>query len=207
MRPTRLADKLVQMERGKAMEDLIPLDYTMTRWKMKKKPLFFIDPAWQKQTLKVEDVFEKIREVVKRYGIKFVVFDHLHFLVRSLQYVTAEIGQVTRGFKLLAEELEIVMILIAQPRKTNSTKPITSEDLKDSQSIHADADQVVIMHRDPIPAKSTDLENDETQEVLDPKMLVRIDAARFRGGGQPFLYYDGATARFYSWEDRPIEKL
>jgi KaiC/GvpD/RAD55 family RecA-like ATPase len=207
MRPTRLATKLVQIERQKAAEDLMPLDYKMTRYKIRKMPIYFIDPSWNRGNMKVEGVFDKIREVVKRHGIRLLVFDHLHFLCRSLQHLTNEIGNVTRGFKLLAEELAITILLIAHPRKTNSNKPVTSEDLKDSQSIHADADQVMVVHRDAIPANLESESAHEESEALEPKTRIIVDAARFQGGGSTLLWYQGETATFYDWEERPVQKL
>jgi len=207
MRPTRLGTKLVQIERQKAAEDLMPLDYNLTRYKIRKMPIYFVDPSWNRGNIKVDNVMDKIREVVKRHGIRLLIFDHLHFLVRSLTHVTQEIGNVTRSFKLLAEELMITILLIAHPRKTNSSKPVTSEDLKDSQSIHADADQVVVLHRDAIPANIESEDAHEESEAFEPKTRVIVDAARFQGGGSTLLWYQGETATFFPWEERPVQKM
>lgn len=196
MQPRRLAEKVACILRKKVREDLTDVDFAMARYMLRSIPLYFVEPEWGGE-LKRENVVNKIRESVKRYGIKLLVFDHLHFLCRSLQYMTNEIGQITRDFKLMTEELEIVTILIAQPKKLQTTRVMTYDDIKDSSAIPADADQVVILHRNPIPAGlSGELSNSSDQEVLESKTLVRIDAARFRGGGETYLDYDGATATF-----------
>lgn len=200
----RLGDKLAAMLRNKPVDDLTNMDFAMARYILRRIPLYFIEPDW-KGELSKEAVFDKIREVVKRHGIKFFVFDHLHFLCRSLKYVVTEVGQVTRGFKLLSEELQMVTCLIAQPKKIGSGRMITYDDIKDSSAIPADADWVLLMHRRPRPVDVTDIESASDQEVLDPKTVIRFDATRFRGGGECILYYDGETARFLDWGDRPSD--
>jgi len=204
----RLAEKVAAVLRKKPVDELNHLDFSLARYKLRRLPLYFVEPDWG-GSLKVDAVFDRIKESVKRYGIKFLIFDHLHFLCRSLQYLTAEVGQVTRAFKLLAQEMNIVVLLIAQPKKIQGDRVIKYDDIKDSSSIPADADQIILLHRQARPASLADggdVSNEDDNEVLDPKTLVRIDAARFRGGGQSVLWYDGAGATFYSMDDRPGAK-
>lgn len=202
----RLGEKIASILRKKDVDDLTNMDFAMSRYLVRRMPLYFIEPDW-KGEMSVEAVFDRIREAVKRHGIKFLLFDHLHFLCRSLKYVVTEVGQVTRAFKLLAEELQIVVCLIAQPKKVGSGRMITYDDIKDSSAIPADADWVMLMHRKPRPASlDGDLDSTSDQEVLEPKTLVRFDAARFKGGGDCLLWFDGATSRFFDWDDRPQDK-
>jgi replicative DNA helicase len=209
MSTDRLGQKHAALVRRKPVDLLTAVDYELVRYKVRSQPLYFVEPDWG-GSFKVEAVLDKIREAVKRYGIKLLVFDHLHFLCRSLQYLTTEIGQVTRAFKLLAQELNIVILLIAQPKKIEGSRVIRYDDIKDSSSIPADADQILLLHR---AARPVGLDDDSgkvqasEQEVLEPKTLVRVDAARFRGGGECFLYYDGAASTFLDWEDRPAREL
>lgn len=211
MRPRRIAAKLVAIERGKPADELTPVDYGMARFYLRGMPLLVFDPrAWAGAIPKPEKMFDSFREIVKRHGVKLLVFDHLHFLCRSLQYLTNEIGQVTRGFKLFAEEMEIVVLLIAQPRKVQGTRVITYDDIKDSSSIPADADQIILLHRNAVPACTNDVETDggeQEQEVLEPKTLVRIDAARYQGGGECYLHYEGAAGTFHEMSDKPIRQF
>lgn len=203
----RLAQKITALHRNKPSDMLSGVDYELTRYYLKDRPLYFVEPDWS-GSFKLENVLSKIKESVKRHGIKFMVFDHLHFLCRSLQYVTTEVGQVTRAFKLLAQELDIVIMLIAQPKKIDSSRVIKYDDIKDSSSIPADADQIILLHR---KSRAVGLDKADVQasdqEVLEAKTLVRIDAARFKGGGECFLYYDGACSKFYDWDDRPEQAI
>jgi twinkle protein len=199
----RLGQKIAAILRKKPADDLRSVDYAVARYELRRTPLYFIEPDWR-TTMKVDDVFDRVREAVKRHGIRFFVFDHLHFLCRDIRNLTNEIGNVTRSFKLLSEELHITTLLIAQPKKTQSGQMITYDDIKDSASIPADADQIVLLHRKPRPAGlDGDADSSSDQEVLEPKTLVRIDAARFRGGGEALLYFDGARSTFLEWDDRP----
>lgn len=199
----RLIDKIAAHFREKDIDKLEPLDYTMTRFQIGQMPLVFVESK-QRSKMKVDDIFNHLSAAVRRYGIRFLVFDHLHFLCRSLQHLTAEIGQVTRGFKLFAEDHGVVVMLIAQPKKIGK-KVIDSDDLKDSVSIATDADRVILLHRDRIPAAGAaeGWDDDDEQEageddyILSPKTLVKIDATRFGKGGSTYQYYDGARSTFF----------
>lgn len=207
MRPQRLVQKVVASQRKKSVDDLQTIDYQLSRFYLRHLPLYFVEPEWG-GGLKVEEVMEKIREAVKRYGIKILVFDHLHFLCRSLQFLTNEVGNVCRMFKLVAEELEVVVILVAQPKKIQGSRIIKYDDIKDSSAIPADADQIVLLHRDSRPAgESMGADESSEQEVLEPKTMVRVDAGRFVGGGECFLYYDGATATYFDWTNKPTRSI
>lgn len=199
----RLGEKLAAILRKKPVDDLNNVDFAMARYLLRRMPLYFIEPDWRGE-MSVEAIFDKIREAVKRHGIKFLVFDHLHFLCRSLKYIVTEVGQVTRAFKLLCEELQIVTWLIAQPKKVGSGRMITYDDIKDSSAIPADADWIILMHRQPRSVGlDGDLDNVSDQEVLDPKTIIRFDATRFKGGGECLLWFDGETSRFLPWTGRP----
>ena len=204
MKTTRLGKKYASAVRRKPVDDLTALDLKLVRYKLKNMPLWMVDPSWDKKVT-LDSVVEKIRETVKRYGIKLLVFDHLHFLCRSLRYVTMEVGNVTKAFKLLAEELDIVVILIAQPTKIKDGRMMTAQDLKHSSDIHADADWILLMHRDAVPAGTiaNSRSVDASQEILSPKTLLRIEAARFAGGGETYLHYAGAISSFFDMDNIP----
>lgn len=209
MKTRRLADKITAALRDKDVGDLTPVDYQMARYEMRDLPLYFIDPRVRNDKGKISAEFclNKIKEVVRRYGIKFCVFDHLHFLCRSLDNITTEVGRTCKDFKLTAEELEIVMCLIAQPKKLQTDRPPTANDLKHSGDIWADADLIKMLWRKRILASSTgdldaEYEEDEDRESMESKMLVRIDAARFAGGGDAYLEYIGARSQFNIWDQR-----
>jgi replicative DNA helicase len=137
-----------------------------------------------------------LRAAIKRYGLRLICFDHLHFLIRSLANQTQEISLAVQGFKLLAEEMEIPVILIAQPRKTDLDKPMTASDLKDSSSIHSDADYIIIMHRNRLASGKVEPGMETKNQSLDPVTLIRFEKARYGRGGECLLYFHGEYSRF-----------
>jgi archaellum biogenesis ATPase FlaH/5S rRNA maturation endonuclease (ribonuclease M5) len=211
MRPERTVTKIISCCRMAASEDLTRDDIIYFRSKWGKIPFYF----GYSYHLAAEEVFDTIRESVKRYGIELVVFDHLHFLVRQAQNLSAAVGEVVRQFKLLAEELRIPIILIAQPRKlTNSNKRPTVHDLRDSSAIGQDADSVVIVHRDRIEGNAVKEEGGEATVESDdtsfqPYAHIYVDASRYHSGGKVELYYEGAVSKYYASEterDKQVKK-
>jgi len=74
---------------------------------MKGIPLYMAH-KYQKPTF--EFVADTIRNSVRRYGIRFIAFDNLHFLVRSAHDQTKEVSIIIQGFKLLAEEIGVLYL-------------------------------------------------------------------------------------------------
>lgn len=193
MRPERLGRKLFQIEAYCTEEELTPPTMIRAYRRLEDKPFYF---GYNTKKLPVDGVIETIRLGCRRYGFQFVVFDNLHFLVRSTANQTQEIAYVSQQFKLLAEELQIPIMLIVHPRKVNNDRVATIDDLKDSSSIGADADTVIILYRK--RAKS----DAGTEAAFEPETLVRVDASRFTAGGQTLLYFDAARSIFREIERR-----
>ena len=197
MRAERLVRKLIESKYRK--EDIDLNDIHKAGREFGGLPLYF---AYSFRKQKLDDVLNLIREAIKRYDLQFVVFDNIHFLIRSILNTNEELGQAVQGFKLLAEEMEIPIMTIAQPRKMQTggrDRIMTAEDIKYSSSIHADCDQMIILHRKRIASKAKDIGKDEfsaVAEALDPVTLVRIEAHRYGAGGETLLYFHGEYSRF-----------
>lgn len=184
-----ISEKIVQSNTQR--ETIRKHDIDVVREEFLNKPLY-LGRVVTKPT--IEGMMEILREATKRYGLKIIIFDHLHFLCRSLTNQVQEIGLAVQAFKLLAEEMEIPIILIAQPRKVDLTKPMTAEDLKDSSSIHSDADGIIILHRKRITGDGT------SDKSLDPVTMVRFEKARYGKGGECLLYFHGEYSKFEELE-------
>jgi len=167
-----------------AEEDMNPSLLVSGYQKMAGWPLYL---GYNYKKCSADLIFDTIRLAWKRYGIEAVVFDNLHYLSRDIQHQTQEIGLITRTFKMLAEELEMPVFLIAQPRKIERDAIMGIEDLKDSSSIGADADQVIVLWRKKTKA------NEGAQESFESNMLVRVDASRYKSGGETVLHFEGST--------------
>jgi len=187
MRPMKIIQKVVQCH--SKSEEIGFAELEKARIDFKGKP-FYLGYCYQKPTL--EGIMETLKAAIRRYGLKLIAFDHLHFLCRSISNQVQEIGQAVQSFKFLAEELEIPIILIAQPRKIQADSIMTAMDLKDSSSIFSDCDHLLILHRGRKKGEDGEL----ATEAYDPVTLVRAEASRYNGGGECLLYYHGEYSRF-----------
>lgn len=191
MRPERLLRKCYQIHLH-LTEDGIkePKSMAMAYSELAGIPLYF-GYNYKKCTLDI--VVETIKKGVRRFGLEIVVFDNLHFLARSLTHQTQEIGLITKTFKLLAEELRIPIVMIAQPnRGEDHDRVVGIHDLKGSSDIGADCDQVIALWRKKRKGGITDI----ADMAFEPETLVRVDASRFRSGGETVLYFEGETGIF-----------
>ena len=190
MRPMKIIEKAIKCQSKK--EQIGEIEIINTRQAFKNKP-FYLGYCFQRPTL--DGIMDTLRAAIKRYGLKLLCFDHLHFLCRSINNQVQEIGLAVQSFKFLAEELEIPIILIAQPRKIQADSIMTAMDLKDSSSIFSDCDHLIILHR--ARKSSNGKEGAALQtEAYDPVTMVRIEASRYNSGGECLLYYHGEYSRF-----------
>lgn len=195
MRPERLAKKVIESEGRITKENFTRELALYTAEKLVDAPLYF---GYNYKNIEADIVFQTMRTATRRYGLKLIVFDNLHYLVRSLAHTSAEVGIITRKFKLLAEELQLPIILIAQPRKVEDGTVMTMNDLKDSSSIGADSDQVIILLRKKTKPSLTD--GHEQSASFEPQTLVRVDASRYTAGGDTLLMCMGKYSLFTELE-------
>jgi 5S rRNA maturation endonuclease (ribonuclease M5) len=171
MRPERLMRKVIQAQ-YRVEHPTLP-DIQRARMLFENIPLYF---GYFYKHHKTEDVLNLIREAIQRYGIQFVVFDNLHLICRS-DRVNEQIAQATLSFKLLAEEMEIPVVVIAQPRKreNSGTEIMSAEDVRYSSAVHSDCDQMIILHRIRTASKAKDINAQKfvaKEESMDSVTLV-----------------------------------
>ena len=107
---------------------------------------FFIDDT---PSIKILDIQAKLLQISKKYNIKLVVVDYLQLIESNTKGFnrSVEVGIISRKLKIMARELNIPIIAIAQlsrkieDRKEADRKPMLS-DLRESGSIEQDADIV-----------------------------------------------------------------
>jgi hypothetical protein len=146
-----------------------------------------------------EETFDLLRQAVRRYALRLVIFDNLGFLARSVEHRHEEIGLLSKAFKRFAMELEIPVVLVAQPRKLLPDHVMTAWDIKDSADIPADGDQVVLLHRECLASTSgaKAVQSAGTGSAnYSPLTLVRLDKGRIRMTRDTVLYCEGAQHRF-----------
>lgn len=121
-----------------------------------------------------------------------IVIDYLQLIQtdKSISRHDLQIGQITRGLKLLAKELNVPIVLLSQLNRgvenRNDKRPMMS-DLRDSGSIEQDADIIMLLHRE-----------DYYDRKSENKNLVEVDIAKHRNGpvGTVKLYFEKETGKF-----------
>lgn len=161
--------------------------FTESSSRLAKLPIFF-DKAYTSSHLKIGANLRKLKRI---HGIQVAFVDYLQLMASSdPKFQTAEIGVITRYFKLLAQELNIPIWLLCQlnrdVEKRNDKRPQLS-DLRQSGSIEQDADTVLFIYRD---------------EMYNPNTLdkgkAEIIAGKSRNGaiGSIDLSYNAKYTRF-----------
>lgn len=186
MRPERLTLKTIQSYRGLREYEVTDSVLEEIGNELAEFELYY---GFNYSNIQLEEVIETITEAVARYELDLVIFDNVHFLCTGKD-TSAEVGRVTRSFKLLAENLEIPIVLLAHIRKLERGKEIpTLDDLKDSKSLSTDADTVIFLHR-----KSID--SNDGADIYENETSVKVAKRRYGPCSQEKIYYDGARSRF-----------
>lgn len=97
----------------------------------------------------------KARRLKQRHDVRLLIVDYLQLASAGTnkrhENRQTEVSAISRGLKLLAKELQIPIIAIAQlnrgPEQRTDKKPMMS-DLRESGSLEQDADIVILLHRE-----------------------------------------------------------
>jgi len=164
-------------------------DISNTAQEMMKAPLFIDDSP----SLNIMEIRAKARRMKARHKIGLVIIDYLQ-LVNSINPSLPrheQLGEVSRGVKAMAKELQLPVIALCQlNRETEREKrqPRMS-DLRESGSIEQDADIVLL-----IAAKKGAENQEETDNVVARDLII----AKQRNGptGIIELIFNKSLTRF-----------
>ena len=144
-----------------------------TLGKLSEAPIYIDDTAG----ISIMEIRAKCRKLKLEKNIGLVVIDYLQLVQptgRKNGTREQEISEISRSLKILAKELDIPVIALAQlsrsVEKREDKRPMLS-DLRESGSIEQDADIVMFIHRD-------DYYNDESER----KNIAEIILAKHRAG-------------------------
>ena len=172
---------------------------------LEEAPLWFDDSS----DLGVLDLRAKARRLhaqeQDRGGLGLIIVDYLQ-LMRSddpRANRVEQVGQMSRGLKILARELEVPVLAISQlsraPEQRHPPKPMLS-DLRESGNLEQDADVVAFLFRE-------DYYRDPDDE---PDGLADLIIAKHRNGpiGSPKLVFLDRFPKFadFAGQERPIEQ-
>lgn len=168
---------------------------------LKSIPNLHIDdtPGCSLAQIRSKAILRKSKE-----GLGLLVIDYLQLMDTdeggSSQVREREIAIISRGLKVLAKELDIPIILLAQLNRAVENRPNKRPilaDLRESGAIEQDADMVIFLSR---PEYYDILEDEEGNST---KGVMTYDYAKFREGetGPISIRYNESLTDFYDHED------
>ncbi|MBR2998213.1 replicative DNA helicase [Candidatus Saccharibacteria bacterium] len=174
-------------------EEFTRIDDAMSE--MDEVPIYIDDTS----SLNILEIRNKARRAMHDHQIGIVIIDYLQLIAGSDRYKgnrVQEVTEISRGLKILARELEIPVVALAQLSRNvtgrDDPRPVLS-DLRESGSIEQDADLVMFLHR-PDYYKKDDEEKDNITELL-------IRKHRHGSIGTVKLYFEGKFSRFMSLDE------
>lgn len=161
-------------------------------------PMYLID--FQKCAPIVQQVIDKARRLKEAEGLDAVFIDYMQLLSAygSYQSRTYELGAASKLLKLLSQELQIPVMVLAQINRSSelrggSKRPQVS-DIKDSGQIEQDADLIELLYR----SEKYGMEEDETGQSLKGIMESIIAKNRFLGSiGEGVLYRQWKDGKYH----------
>ncbi len=139
---------LQAMRTGQLSED----DWTKLARRMSEvvdAPLFIDDSP----NMSMMEIRSKCRRLKQRHDLRLVVVDYLQLMTspRRVENRQQEVSELSRSLKLLAKELDVPVVALAQlnrgPELRTDKRPLLA-DLRESGSIEQDSDVVILLHRE-----------------------------------------------------------
>jgi len=147
-------------------------------------------------TYHLDNIISKIRYYKAKKDIDIVFIDYLQLIRTKKSYSREqEVAHISRSLKLIAKELDLPIVCLAQlsrPAKNVAVKEPTLTDLRESGSIEQDADSVYFIHRpeyyETEEAKKNEYEEGFTRILLRKGRNVGTEAFK--------LIFDKSNSRF-----------
>ena len=112
-------------------------------------PMFIDDSP----NMSMMEIRAKCRRLKQKHDLRLVIVDYLQLMSsgKKVESRQQEVAEFSRALKLLAKELDVPVIAIAQlnrgPEQRQDKKPMMS-DLRESGSLEQDADVVILLNRE-----------------------------------------------------------
>lgn len=157
-------------------------------------PLYIDDTS----SLTILGLQNKVRRAAHEHPISVVIVDYLQLIEGSARYAgnrVQEVTEISRGLKILAREMNITVVALAQLSRgvtgRDDPRPVLS-DLRESGSIEQDADLVLFLHRPDYYKQNKD--------DFVPTNITELLLAKHRHGpvGKVELYFHDNLNRFSS---------
>ena len=154
---TELTMRLLAAEAGVPLQNMRKGEMKDDDWqrvasalgRVSDAPLFIDDSP----NMSLMEIRAKCRRLKQKHDLNLVILDYLQLMSsgKKVESRQQEVSEFSRALKLLAKELEVPVIAVAQlnrgPEQRGDKKPMMS-DLRESGSLEQDADVVMLLHRE-----------------------------------------------------------
>ena len=164
-----------------------------------------------------EDVFKLIRDCIRRYGVRWVMFDNLQRLcddtLKNQAHRTVHLSQISKQFAKLAKDYQIKLIRILQPKRIEKGMTISTSDVDGSSQVAKDCDCMITMWRAVVgEMKKSEYEEEsegfsESDQSYDPKTKFSVGLSRYSSGGHTYLECKGSQSRFVSYDETTKHRM
>ena len=162
--------------------------------KLSKLPIYFSDTA----QVSLTDIRAKAERLKIKHGINLLIIDYLQLIEPeniNNRNREQEVSKICRGLKVLAMNMKIPVIILAQLNRQSEEKGDKKPQLhhlRESGSIEQDADVVMFLHRDWVSGIKENENGGTTENEAD--LLIR----KWRNGAttEIKLNFHGATMKF-----------
>lgn len=144
-----------------------------------------------------KEALNSIEYAVRRHGVKIVVLDHLDFILEGSRDDWSEQDDAVMDLVSHCQKLNICLILLVHPRKTNTDfktgmpRLPDLDDIKGSSAVKQLAHAVLRIHRPRNPNRTKEADS----KVVISALKMRNDAG---DEGNEVLYFDPDTLRYSS---------
>jgi replicative DNA helicase len=145
-------------------------------------------------SVSVSDIRAICRRIKQLNGLSLVIVDYISLMSGDGENETIRIGNISRGLKLIARDLDVPVIAISQLNRSleqRSDKRPCMADIRQSGAVEQDADLIIFIYRD------------EVYNAMSPnKGLAEIIISKHRNGaiGNFHLAFNGNHCRFDNCE-------
>lgn len=182
------------------------IDAALLKHQSRAGNLYFCYPSSKLTTV---DDFEKlIIDIIRRYGVKFIMIDNIQLLSgRTLKSTerTQHIDRISKTLQKINKDYGTVMIRIVQPHAVRRGNVTMADDSDGSSQIRKDCDGTIVLNRAPKAEGSMEsLKNQQitvnTDASFERKMRMGVGLSRYSAGGECDLDIVGelSTVREYN---------
>lgn len=179
--------------------------------RLSELPLYIVDHYGQLPWTKLE---EALKYAVRRCGVRYVLVDHLGFLIDpDADDERRAIQAVIRSMVLLRKDMDVTLFLIVHPRNDPDASKkfgrVTMQHLKGASAIRQDADLVLVVTRE-LPNTEKGRMLPKTKRRPWPQTRIYIDKKRGRfgavsGAGEVVMAFDPKSQTFAdTWPETPL---